>query len=744
MNAAANTAVSLMSGYIDAQGRWAIAPNLRRAPRFVGGLAPAVPFGTADFGLIGRDGQWVVAPHCKLYGQASDEDGVWSYNVGGAPNDRGRIVGGAWGLAGHGRNICDPVFEDATRMRQGLIAVKQGGKWGYANAQGQVVIAADYAFADEFNDGFAVISDGERDGYVDKAGQVVIPLSFERAASFSGGRGRIMADGQWYYIDAQGNVISEGYDEALPFLDGMARVKRGEGYNFIGLDGRLLSQTWFGEVKPYSDGFAPVARDGEWYFLTRNGQTFGPFVTAMTPTSGLARFVRPGQGVGFLDIQGQEVIPAKYDSARGFNDGWAAVLRDERWTFVDTQGRELHSPRWQDVGQFAEGFAPVKIDGLWGVISTNHGEVVAPPRFDTIDTFSGGLAAARRVRWPQVQVPNPAWHAVPAEGLTHKVFETDEPGLQLRATWCYGAELSPEVNLAIQQVFYNWKDLMEFDAQGQVLHNNRFWMADYALSVRVQNLADPVRSVRLLEQALVDVGAPIQEVTYAPLSSRREAPFMLYGTLAVPHPDDPGGSAFFPDFETYLGACFDRNGTPPASESLQHLLAGRWNQREGTIFTDERVMSLHLPDIRVCYGCAQDTFVDPDPRTAQVGAALTEALERRFDRSRIWVFPGNRNWTTPVPTTRDNDVGVEKIINHGRVGYCFGVDSFPLLQDVGPDVFRYREPELMEAVADAVRQLGLAPVITWQRFGNPLPGPAMAGMAHPMQPTVYVVNVWER
>ena len=207
------------------------------------------------------------------------------------------------------------------------------------------------------------------------------------------------------------------------------------------------------------------------------------------------------------------------------------------------------------------------------------------------------------------------------------------------------------------------------------------------------------------------------------------------------------GSIFFPDFPSYWEQIWNPEAVPPGSESLQYLRAGRWDQNMQTVLFDERVMSLHLPDIRICYGVYQGEemfFDEVDDRTQQVTDGLASAFEKRFDPNRIWVFPGNQNWAPPIPMNRDWELAVEKIEYDGRVGYYFAVDCPPLLQDVAPDAFRYREPELMEALGETINELDLAPVILWQRFGDPMNVPSMAGAAHPMNPTFYLIELWEK
>ena len=77
-----------------------------------------------------------------------------------------------------------PRFEDAGRFSEGLAPVKQNGKWGYINEEGDVVIDFQYDRAYTFNEGYAVVGtitgpgkeEWDRDatyiqmGFVDKSG----------------------------------------------------------------------------------------------------------------------------------------------------------------------------------------------------------------------------------------------------------------------------------------------------------------------------------------------------------------------------------------------------------------------------------------------------------------------------------------------------------------------------------------------------------------------------------------------
>lgn len=336
---------------------------------------------------------------------------------------------------------------------------------------------------------------------------------------------------------------------------------------------------------------------------------------------------------------------------------------------------------------------------------------------------------------------------MPPEGLQHAAFAGLGAGSELRVTVCFAPNLDPDRLERVSNVFSCWQQVLDAEVGDRALVST--WLAVYAASARIARHPDPVRAASLLLETFATMALPIREVTVAPFRPDPEEPpqwQLMYPMVpAVPHPDDPRGPVSFPDFDRYWDAVWDLDGVPPRSESPLHLRAGRWDARSRTVRLDERLLTLHVPGVRIAYGVLQGGLTDgPTERSEAVAAALEDALRTRFDRERIWVFPGDTGWAPPVPMARDGSVGVEPLEHRGRKGYSFAVDCAPLLQDVGPDVFRYREPELMEAMAEVIRRLDLAPVVLWQRFGDPLDVAAMAGSPHPFSPTSYLLELWER
>jgi hypothetical protein len=743
---------SLMSGYIDRAGRFVIGAGLRTAGEMIDGLALVRPYGATRSGYLDRENRWIVPPEIDCTDRWSERVAI--FNIGCQFQD-GAPVGGAWGIVGDGRLLVAPRFAELRACQQGLLAFRDGDRWGFVDRLGNVVIAAQFEAVGDFTpDGLAMAQLGGRQGLVDRSGGWRMAPSVLEIAAPSQGFGAVRTNAGWHLLDRELRAISEPFDRVDAFIAGMARAVRDERWCYLGPDGRVIGGQWFDDAPQYWNGLAPVRRGDDDYLFTAEGRLHGPFAVVMLAgtmegLAPLARVVPKDRGCGLMAPDGGFRVDPVYDSMRGFTDGVAPAKRDGKWTLLDPAGRELLPPRWDDLGTIGDGLVPVRDGTRWGVVDL-RGEQVIAPAFDTIGGFSSGLAPARSIRWPAVEPPPAAWHATPREGLTHPGFRGAGADDELRVTICFSENVTDDRSIKMQQIVANWVELCDAHTHGgTAVPDAARWFADYDVTVRLRDVAFPVEAAQLLTHELAAIGLPIQDVFYG--RYRRTADPRLSFTVgweAVPDPRDPGGSEMWPTFDAYATAAFDPRAVPPASESKQHLLAGRWNQRAGEIDYDERCFTLWQPGVRVCYGVTQEGILDEeDERSQAIAEALDETLAARFDRSRVWFFPRHRDPGPPAPMQQDGAPGIHVIEadlgGRTRRGYLFAIDSFPLLQDVGPRVYRYRETELMEALAEVVKAHRLEPVIMWQRFGDPLPGPAYVGWAHPMQPTVYVLNLWE-
>ena len=258
-----------------------------------------------------------------------------------------------------------------------------------------------FAWAGDFSEGLAPVEVGGRYGWIDTAGAMIIPARHEGAGPFSCGRAAFQSGGRWGYLDVTGGqAIAPAFAWAGPFREGLAAVAGDSGFFFIDTAGSRLGRTNFTDARAFSGGFAAV-RFGEgenyaWGFIDRAGRLAIDPVFAEAPSGfseGKARvrieIERPWR-CGFIDTSGGFVIDTLYDAAGDFREGLAAVGRGEwqglvfrgSWGYVDATGRPVIGAHFAEAGPFRDGLAFVRLEsGPWAQIARD-GRVVREFRAD--------------------------------------------------------------------------------------------------------------------------------------------------------------------------------------------------------------------------------------------------------------------------------------------------------------------------------------------------------------------------
>ena len=110
---------------------------------------------------------------------------------------------------------------------------------------------------------------------------------------------------------------------------------------------------------------------------------------------------------GYIDEQGQVVVPAQFDEAQDFSEGLAAIAfnagkkskhefrRPRRWGYIDRGGRMVITPQFRMARPFSGGLAAVQnLQAKWGYINPD-GKIIVPFQFEDAASFSEGKAAVQ-------------------------------------------------------------------------------------------------------------------------------------------------------------------------------------------------------------------------------------------------------------------------------------------------------------------------------------------------------------
>lgn len=198
-----------------------------------------------------------------------------------------------------------------------LAAVKMGGKWGFIDKKGKLIIEAKFDKVLPFRDGLAAANIGF---YYD-------PKNADACRT-----------GKWGFIDSQGNwVVEPAYEVAESFKDGLAKVNSGAIYrSYRGVS--LLGGKW---------GF--LRKDGSW-FIEPNDTLYGDF------SEGICSFKVPrGSKWGYIDKENKTIVQPIYWNAGEFKQGLAPVMRDDyTFVYINSAGKQAINSNFKKAFSFSD------------------------------------------------------------------------------------------------------------------------------------------------------------------------------------------------------------------------------------------------------------------------------------------------------------------------------------------------------------------------------------------------------
>lgn len=204
----------------------------------------------------------------------------------------------------------------------------------------------------------------------------------------------------WGYADQRRHlVLPLRYDDAGPFVEGLAWVRRGANFGYITPNGSPLTPLHFTRAANFQQGRATVELHGETYQIDRTGNrlTATPGSTEMPPETDFLEqgdLVRRNGKVGFRFSVGHAVVPADYDEIIDTYNGLLLVRRGAKWGVINHKGR-LTLPLEYDAIRAtpANGYAYPIVEqaGRFGYL-TAAGKLLVKPEYRAAQPFMGGAA----------------------------------------------------------------------------------------------------------------------------------------------------------------------------------------------------------------------------------------------------------------------------------------------------------------------------------------------------------------
>ncbi|MEO9474295.1 MAG: WG repeat-containing protein [Cyclobacteriaceae bacterium] len=225
-------------------------------------------------------------------------------------------------------------------VRDDQFIIKYVGHWGVADFHGQYPISPDYDKIRSVG-GLYVATKGHSQKIFSADGVLI-----HQTTGHVSGEDLLMIkeESGWGAVLNSGFVVEPAYDTIttlehyiLARKDAFVQLFDPKGNLIVGLEDRIQ------DVLSY---------DGEWFV------------------------VRKADQYGFVDEEGRLRIANRYDDARPFSDGLAAIRLIGKWGFVDKKEQLTVQPFYNEVGDFEDGLAVVRIHDQYGIVNKGGNEIV--------------------------------------------------------------------------------------------------------------------------------------------------------------------------------------------------------------------------------------------------------------------------------------------------------------------------------------------------------------------------------
>jgi hypothetical protein len=253
--------------------------------------------------------------------------------------------------------------------------------YGYIDKKGNEIIPIKYEVLSSFNNGLVYAKDPEsnRYGYLDKSGKWALNPVYLYAADFddAGGAWVKLTDDKFHYINKTGKdigtMVEKGNDYKTFGKDGLALYENtDQPYVLMDKTGKTIKKIDDCDgIYTFSDGIAGYKSKatGKYGFLDLNGNKIIPaeydgFAAFVDGVSRVNKTVDGKTKYGYIDSKGNVILPVVYENAQNFRDGWGLIKKDGNYFFVDKNGNLKEPPgKYDELTEFKSGFALGKLKG---------------------------------------------------------------------------------------------------------------------------------------------------------------------------------------------------------------------------------------------------------------------------------------------------------------------------------------------------------------------------------------------
>lgn len=296
-----------------------------------------------------------------------------------------------------------------------IVPAKYNGKYGVINSNGKWTIEPKFDSINSFYNGFADTYKNGKQGLINTKGELIVECKFDFIGLVENDRVLVRDKNQYNFVDLNGNLISKiPLSDAEDFSEGLAAVQYNENgkWGYLDINGKMKIDTLFSLAYEFKNGLAEVEiettdtttveanyilLERKFYNCTINKS--GKIIDTIDYVKKKRKFTLIGSAntntLGKLNGRGDTIMQRKYRSF-GYPQGkYIWFNTGEKYGLADTTGIILIKPIYDKLEYFSDnGLALAKKDNKYGFINSK-GEVIVEFIYENAKGFKYDLAPVK-------------------------------------------------------------------------------------------------------------------------------------------------------------------------------------------------------------------------------------------------------------------------------------------------------------------------------------------------------------
>lgn len=304
-----------------------------------------------------------------------------------------------WGFAdANGRLIIPAEYDEVRNFSpEGLALVRKNGEWNFIEANGKKKSNV-WSMAWSYVNGLArVRAENGLIGFINTKGEIVIDPTFSDAGDFSESKVAWVKRGDRYGLittDGEFQLPIE-YEKIAPAGEADYFFKENGKYGLLALDERQLIAPFYNKLKPFAANGLAAAKETDLYgYLNRNGswRLQPAFLQASNFIQDRAVVTTEDEKLALIDATGKNHLREVYTQLWYANEGRWLVEQNGKYGAIDADGAIIIPLIFDEIQPASEGFMVYQQGPGWGFLSAEDGTPLTPPVYGLAWPFKNGFA----------------------------------------------------------------------------------------------------------------------------------------------------------------------------------------------------------------------------------------------------------------------------------------------------------------------------------------------------------------